>query len=216
MKLPTLVKALLTEWPSLICAGGAARSFILDILEPPNDIDFFAPTVRYLEQVAFHLKGHPDYVKTNRTKNAITVHIAGSPPLQFITRWLFTDPNKLLDSFDFTICQAAIWSVPTARITYEILGREDYESKTLTYRAPHRIEDPTGSLMRAIRFVRQGYYLPQQSLASLVARAVTPVVFGDLEGGDLEGYDNKSEVEERITRGLLEEIKKSYARDPRE
>src|SRR3546814_4873776 len=73
--------------------------------------------------------------------------------VQFITRWTFDNAADLVASFDFTVCQAAIWrnrlgewkSLISNSFYIDLAGRR------LVYTAPEPQEEPGGSMLRVIK-----------------------------------------------------------------
>src|SRR3546814_20864227 len=107
--------------------------------------------------------------------------------VQFITRWTFDNAADLVASFDFTVCQAAIWrnrlgewkSLISNSFYIDLAGRR------LVYTAPEREEEAGGSMLRVIKYVRRGYTIQVTRLGAVLARltmAFTPGRLGDAEG----------------------------------
>lgn len=175
-RLPRDVRRLL-QTNTLFLAGGFIRSIIAG--ENVHDIDILGPDPETLENIAnkFSLDRG---AKVHKTQNALTVLGASRSPVQFITRWRYSDPALLLSEFDFTIAQAVIWFEKPE--SAEVSGRwcslcapsyyADLAARRLVYTAPKRAEDVGGSLLRAIKFVKRGYNIQMPSLAAVVSRLV--------------------------------------------
>ena len=90
----------LTKEHGLIIAGGFIRETISG--GKVSDIDIFGASPEKLKLAALTLaqerKG-----RMFETKNAITVLSPPRLPVQFISRWLFTEPAACVESFDFTV-----------------------------------------------------------------------------------------------------------------
>lgn len=174
-------------------AGGFIRATIAG--EKVSDIDLFGDTKTglevYAKDLALNRKG-----KVHKSKNAITVLSPPRFPVQFITRWLFDNPEDLVNSFDFTICQAVIW----AEVVEEVLQDEtnpsdreqnketkkiykfyslcsdsfysDLAARRLVYTFPIREEEAGGSFMRVVKFIRKGYNIQAPALAGVVSRLI--------------------------------------------
>ena len=192
-RIPRDITKLLKQNPSkLFVAGGFIRATIAG--EKVSDIDMFGESKKTLLAIAKDLT----LVRKGRffeTENAITVLAHPRHPVQFITRWLFTDPQKLVESFDFTICQAIIWAEetvithdatvdeekPTIKIVYKSLISEgfypDLAARRLVYTSPTRKEAAGGSMMRVIKFVKRGYSIQAPSLAGVIARLANKLDF---------------------------------------
>lgn len=177
----------------LAIAGGYIRATIAG--ERPSDIDLFGSDKEVLEKAARELTGDRRG-KFHETDNAYTVLSPPRYPVQFIHRWLFDEPQDLLASFDFSIAQAAIWWDKDG-IADDGKGNwwsgcgdrfyTDLAAKRLHYLHPAREEEAGGSLMRVIKFIRQGYNIQAPSLAGVIARLSMKIrsdtMFSDSEEG---------------------------------
>ena len=178
----------------LFLAGGFIRSTICG--EKVSDIDLFGVTKESLLGIAKDLA----LFRSGRffeTKNAITVLKPPRIPVQLITRWLFADAKPLIDSFDFTVCQAAIWAeekIVDAGETGEIKDKmyqfhslvsdgfyPDLAAKRLVYTFPVRDEEAGGSMLRAIKFIKRGYNIQAPSLAGVITRIAQKVDIGRVD-----------------------------------
>jgi hypothetical protein len=97
---------LLAHKSSLFLAGGYIRACIAN--ETPSDIDLFSGSIDAARAVAVEMVAKGKGLRMVETDNAFTV-LGLSVPVQFIHRWWFNDPNKCVESFDFTIARAAVW-----------------------------------------------------------------------------------------------------------
>jgi hypothetical protein len=198
---PIDVRDLLKKYPGkLMLAGGFIRATIAG--ETVSDIDLLGDNAEVLLQIAKDLtlsRGGRYFT----TKNAATVLAHPRIPVQFITRWVFDDPIKCISSFDFTICQAAIWS---DGITFMSATSDsfypDLAARRLTYTSPVRTEDVGGSLLRVIKFVKRGYNIQAGSLAGIVARLLQGVDTSKIRRGD----ENEEQWTARVITGLLREV----------
>lgn len=189
-KLPAAVKDLLrlrTASDCLSVAGGFIRATIAG--EDPSDIDITGASPEVLDAVCSSYQlarlkagAAPDQVKVHRTQNAITVSEPGQLPVQFITRWTYpedADRAGLLDSFDFTVAQAAIWWRPEGDGPQGFVSRAnerfyaDLAAKRLTYTSPVRDEDAGGSMLRVLKFAKRGYHIDPNNLAAVCARLIS-------------------------------------------
>jgi hypothetical protein len=186
-----IVKLLKQNAGKLFLAGGFIRSTISG--DKISDIDLFGTTIDDLSRISKDLtlerKG-----RFFKTTNAITVLSPPRFPVQFITRWLFDDPEKLILSFDFTVCQSVIWAEKVQvisntdtsdrdKFTYKFRSLisenfySDLAAKRLVYTFPKRQEEAGGSLMRVIKFVKKGYNVQAPTLAGVVARLAKQLDF---------------------------------------
>lgn len=207
----------------LFLAGGFIRATIAG--ERVSDIDLFGSNADFLltqaKDLAYNRKG-----KHHVSKNAITVMAPPRIPVQFITRWLFKDPAKLIASFDFTVCQSVIWAethkveklmpIEDKDKPQEYIDKtvfrcmvsdefyQDLAARRLVYTFPVRSEEAGGSFMRVIKFVKKGYNVQAPSLAGVIAR-VTNAVNTD-KWGFLQGTTEYEKQMAFVVTGLLREV----------
>jgi hypothetical protein len=203
-RIPKDIRELMMAQP-IYLAGGFIRALIAR--EEPNDIDLFGATQELLENVANKLAVERSG-RVYMTKNAITVLAPPRLAAQFITRWLFADAAKLMQSFDFTIAQAVVWFDPST-VDLDAIAHwksvispsfySDLAARRLNYTSPERNEDAGGSLLRMRKFLSRGYQIQAGSLAAVIARLVSRV---DPTCCDIrnEGYVKT------ILHGLLREV----------
>ena len=194
-----IIKLLKINAGNLFLAGGFIRATIAG--EKVSDIDLFGISkddlLRIAKDLTLERKGR--YFTTN---NAITVLSPPRYPVQFITRWLFSDAEKLVDSFDFTVCQAAIWAYKNddGKIGFRSLISEsfypDLAAQRLYYTFPVREEEAGGSLLRVIKFVKKGYNVQAPTLAGVISRIVSTIGNGAFE----------EKCTAKIITGLLREV----------
>lgn len=195
-RLPKRLKELMiNHGETIIVAGGYIRSVITG--ESVSDVDVFAGNKETSEKLAMELM----YNKSDlhKTDNAITVK-SFRIPIQFIYRWVYDNPLDVLKSFDFSICQAAIWynkekekwSSQCSKSFYQ-----DLAAKRLIYLSPMRNEDAGGSLLRVLKYYQRGYRIPLDSFGLVLARLLSAVRD--------EGYMDEANMAMIIT-GLLVEV----------
>jgi len=180
----------------IVVAGGYIRSVITG--ERISDIDIFAGNKDTSDIFATELQGDRKFHKTD---NAFTITNI-SPKVQFIFRWVFEEnsPKLIIDSFDFSICQAAFWydlNLEKWRSIYSNAFYEDLAAKRLVYLSPDRNEDAGGSILRVLKYYQRGYRIPLDSLGAVIARLVN--------GVDEEKVDSEERLGE-ILSGLLFEV----------
>lgn len=175
-RLPKDVRKLLSDNPGrLFLGGGFIRALIAG--ETPNDIDLFGESKDFLIGLARSLEASrgAETTRLHITKNAVTVISQGRLTIQFITRWVFDNPKDCVASFDFTVCQAAVWRKGASLGDPWQSARaprfyEDLAARRLVYTSPRRDEEAGGSLLRVIKYIRRGYVIQTDSLASVIAR----------------------------------------------
>lgn len=213
MRLPKRVLKAMRQQPGKIfVAGGCIRSIITH--EEISDFDLFVSSKEAAIELANSLAKDQDRAKNDKgllpgiweTDNAYTL-IQYKPSIQIIHRWTFDDPCKCVESFDFTIAQAAVWwsgeSEEKGHWESCISDRyyADLASRRLIYTAPKRIEEVGGSMLRVLKFYQRGYRIPIDSLGAVIARLLTAADFKKIEShDDFEGQAAK------VITGLLREV----------
>jgi len=173
-RLPRDIRELLTEHSNnLYLGGGFIRATVAG--ETPSDIDLFGHDIAVLEAVATVLASRRPGSKVHKTKNAITILSPDRMPVQFITRWTFANAHDLVKSFDFTVCQAAIWRGGNKSNSewHSAIGGGfyvDLAGRRLVYTNPVREEEAGGSMLRVIKYVKRGYSIQVSSLGDVIAR----------------------------------------------
>lgn len=180
------------EWKERIfVAGGCILSTVTD--DTINDIDIFVRGPEDAVALATALSGlSPEQYMAPMlrakagilvTENAITLK-EFSPAIQIISRWSFPSAQDAANSFDFSICCAAIWFGD--KIEKDGNGEQyvrldwcsycdagfypDAAARRLVYRAPKRSESAAGSMLRVLKFVRRGYRIESEQLAAVLGR----------------------------------------------
>jgi len=151
-----------------------------------NDLDLFSVNTDTLTRCSEFLSSKREGSKLHKTKNAITLLAPPRMPVQFITRWTFEEPEKLIASFDFTVCQAVIYFNRNISLFDSIISDSFYQdlaAKRLTYTNPVREEEAGGSMLRVLKFVKRGYNIQPKSLGDVVSRLVTKVNPERMGGG---------------------------------
>lgn len=184
----------------VILAGGFIRGTIAG--EKISDVDLFVPDKQVAELCAMELalarKG-----RMHRTDNAITVLSPPRYPVQFITRWVFNSAEEVSASFDFTVCQAAIWFEDKQwRSVCSPEFYPDLAARRLVYTMPKRNEDAGGSMLRVLKYVKRGYSIQAESLAGVVTRMARGVDLAKLS--DLEQCDERDVA--RMFSNILREV----------
>jgi len=160
----------LMKHDQLYLAGGAIRAIISG--EEISDWDMFGPDATKLKILAQSLTGtRSPGCRLWSTKYAYTVLSNNRKPVQFIKRWLYSDPSHLVRDFDFSICSAAIWWEKDQWHTKcHPAFYPDLAARRLRYLNPSRDEDAGGSLLRVTKFLKRGYSIAPEDLAKVMAR----------------------------------------------
>lgn len=200
---PTSVLAAMKALPnSLFLAGGFIRSVIAK--EQVNDIDLFITSVDQAHPVALELS-HNDPRKIHKTDNAFT--IKEQLPIQIIFRWVFENPEKCMESFDFTISKSAVfWDGSEWQGICSDTFYEDLAAKRLIYTSPVRNEDAGGSMLRLLKFYQRGYCITLGSLGSLMARMLSGVKQVNFDKRAIIGTQEWEAQMGHVLTGLLREV----------
>jgi hypothetical protein len=159
-------------------AGGAVRRTLL-AQEPDSDFDFFFRDADQLDRfkVALEAKGFTLFRESEHHLH-YRGYIEGDPlmrDVQLIRFQFYWNAAQVIDSFDFTICQAAFdGSVLTVGdFTLWDLGRKRL--------AVNRITFPVSSMRRLLKYTRQGFYACNGALNELLrATADNPELRTDI------------------------------------
>lgn len=188
-RLPRKLRVLMQEEEfrgNVFVGGGFLRSVVSG--EEISDIDVFSPSPAFGRQLAYLLvkrqfgyqlplnatQDQTDaFYKRNiyETANALTL-TKFNPVIQIIHRWSFSNPLDIINSFDFSVCCAAIGVDSTGKfygLTHDRFY-PDLAAKRLVYLSPKREEEPGGSMLRVLKYYQKGYRMPLDSLAAVIAR----------------------------------------------
>jgi hypothetical protein len=210
--LPEPLRALFTsdKWSGrVIIAGGFIRAVVAG--EPINDVDLFTNSKEEAEELLFAIRDEIEIVSFS-TPNAHSIeglkHPVSTPnahsieglkyPVQIILAWQFRSAYECIKSFDFTICQAAIyyeagkWHSVCSGNFYP-----DLAAKRLRYTSPSRVETHIGgSLTRILKHYQRGYHIDVESLGATLNgfyRALLPGIYGAHTQKICEAIDPKYE-----------------------
>jgi hypothetical protein len=212
-RLPKDIQDALRASPGrLYVAGGFIRDTIAGL--EVKDLDLWGCDKLLLDATAKVLerdrKQNGQLARLHKTDNAITLLTPPRMPVQLITRWTFDDAQPMLETLDFTVCQAAVWFAGGAwRSMCSEAFYPDLAARRLVYTFPQREEEAGGSLLRVTKFLRRGWSIQPESLAGVVARVAQKVKWDrlDAEGGKMERLGNDREVRAaKVISGLLREV----------
>lgn len=192
---PKDIKTLLKEQPVFL-AGGAIRDIIAS--GEISDWDMFGHSKDMLKLYAQAMVGSRKG-RLWSTDNAYTVLSPGYKPVQFITRWLYSDSGSVAQDFDFTICSAVIWwqGSEWASICHQDFYA-DLAAKRLRYMWPKREEDAGGSMMRVMKFIKRGYSISPEDLGAVMSRITSKM--------RETGMASDDRGQAKIITGLLREV----------
>ena len=196
-RLPKSLKDIMIKYgDQIIVAGGYIRSVLTG--EYISDVDVFAGDK--IRSLGFATMLSPKS-SPHQTDNAITIRNL-SLSVQFIHRWVYDNPSDVLKSFDFSICQAAIWFNSESEKWVGICTDRyymDLACKRLHYCNPIRNEDAGGSMLRVLKYYQRGYRIPLDSLGAVISRLCNGFRFDD---GDFKDEEWRA----KIITGLLFEV----------
>lgn len=193
-RLPRDIQKLMVEEPVYL-GGGFIRETIAGGVV--KDIDLFGPSKTLLKALMDDLAEVREGSRVFTTDNAITLLTQGRLPVQAITKWTYSDPMHVAESFDFTVCQAVIWYDQGFKSLCHDDFYSDLAAKRLIYTSPVREEAPGGSMMRVKKFLQRGYNIQPVALAEVMARVAAGV-------HDIERLDTVERA--RVIAGLLLEV----------
>lgn len=179
-------------------AGGFIRDIVAGI-DKPKDIDIFTDSEasariiaeRLLERAPYlRLGGHNKrIIETDRAFTVVNGYRRPEP--QVIFRWVFDDMSKVIDAFDFTICQAAFWWDHGKGFVSRCAPSfyDDVPAQDLVYTSPGN-NDTLSSICRLLKFSRRGHRINDHNLGALLADFVASVSGETLKGsGILESLE---------------------------
>lgn len=187
----------LMQRQGLFLGGGFIRETIAG--GEVKDVDLFGPTAEKLDASAAYL-AESRGGKCHKTQNAFTVIAHPRMPVQFISRWLFDNPEDLLASFDFTVCQAVVFFDPATKRWDSRIGEgfyPDLAARRLVYTSPMREEEAGGSMLRVRKFLQRGYNIQAASLGAVIARVAAKVRWDEGVDEQTAGF---------VIAGLLNEV----------
>lgn len=188
-----------------VLAGGFLRSVLN--YEPVKDIDIFVDgDATTAKRAAYYL----GVAKVLTIDNAVTVD-AFDVPVQFIYRIKFNSPEALLDTFDFSLARAAVWSDGFAwTSTCDDTYYSDLMARRLRF---HKPTDPAVAIdsvtavARALKFARFGYTIDDDHLAELLVMASNQI-------GNMKDRVGVKQLLKKKESGVGEEIGGLFALDP--
>lgn len=161
---PNLKQAMEETGQRVFVAGGFLRAIVAR--EPINDIDVFSEAT--VDANLFMLKC-VQTEKIHTTPNAFSLDT--KPPIQIIRNWNFATARACIESFDFSICQAAIWyHLGQWNSACSDNFYPDLAARRLRYNDSNRKGEstPVNSAVRLLKFYERGYVTTGDSLARVI------------------------------------------------
>lgn len=171
-----LRQGLMAAGPQATIAGGFLRTVGSRVIESryrqaaehsPKDIDVFVGSEAGIGTLSDPLLDGRDWVRHN---DSCTIKTEGETPIQVIGALEFAHPVELIDQFDFSVIQAAMWWNGSE---WEGVATDSWVHNISTRVARYNAAapNPAGTLARIARFVELGYSIPDASLARIAVRA---------------------------------------------
>jgi hypothetical protein len=175
-------------------AGGFIRDIVAGI-DKPKDIDIFTDSEASARIIADRLLERAPYrgliVETDRALTVVNGYRRPEP--QVIYRWVFDDMSKVIDAFDFTICQAAFWWDNTKFVSRcAPTFYDDVPAQDLVYTSPGN-NDSLSSICRLLKFTSRGHRINDHNLGALLADFVAST-----SGETLKGSGIRESLEARL------------------
>jgi hypothetical protein len=174
-QLPEDVTNLLRHIGSGICvAGGFCRDAFLG--DCPKDVDIFGTSAEVVEEAidwfSWHCKEYDERVVTANSRTFKPAYDHEVQPVQFVERCFYPTHEELIESFDWSVCQCAVYWCGWERwegIATKAFG-EDIQAGRLHYTAPERDEDPGASILRMMKLTQRGFKPTEDSIARCIGR----------------------------------------------
>jgi hypothetical protein len=180
--LPEDVTKLLQHIGSGICvAGGFCRDAFLG--ERPKDVDIFGTSEEVVrEAIDWFGWNAKEYENGAKTANSVTFkprYDHEVQPVQFVERCFYPTHEELIESFDWSVCQCAVFYSHLSEKFEGICTKgfgSDIQAGTLHYTAPERDEDPGASILRMVKLTHRGFKPTEESIARCLGRFAAELV----------------------------------------
>lgn len=153
-------------------AGGIVRRLI-DNQSMNSDVDLFFNSEDSLNAILNKLETLNAKLKKSNIFNS-TFEL-DNQEIQLIHIDYYDSMEKLLDSFDFTICQ---FGIDNDRIYTNELSLFDLGRRRLL---PHKITYPLASMRRVIKYTKQGFYACEGCLVTIMSAAIENPDWGEVK-----------------------------------
>ena len=184
-QLPEDVTRLLQHIRSGICvAGGFCRDAFLG--ESPKDVDIFGTSQMIVEEAidwfGWNCKEYEAGVRTANSRTFKPRYDHEVQPVQFVERCYYPTHAELIESFDWSVCQCAVYFTqePHGDGHFEAICTnafgEDIQAGKLHYTAPERDEDPGASILRMVKLTHRGFKPTEDSIARAIGRFAAELV----------------------------------------
>lgn len=189
-RLPAILQDVLRKYPAQAVIAGGYYGALLDG-RTPNDIDIFVPTEDIkagVLKIIFDADRTDEYYSTHETIRATTITSDDEHwiTVQVITR-PFTGIRELLETFDLSAAQAAIYYEASGTIAFTVYTTPDFDDTRGTRELlVTSTATPHDTFYRAIRYAGYGFKITPPVLAYLIKLAVGAVGLDALVSGRKE------------------------------
>ncbi len=148
---------------SVWLAGGALRTLI-EHTQQISDFDLFFKSADHLSVTRAELLADGFVEVFACPKGELFTYKKRDLKVQCIAKHFYLNDTHLVDSFDFTICQAAYdgTSITVAKKMIESVKRKSLYINQITY--------PVASINRLFKYKQKGYTISEKTLVDLVAQ----------------------------------------------
>ena len=192
-----------------VIAGGYARYMCSpsSVPRPYTDVDIFSYNETCYEALEMHFRSSEGIQIAHTNEISTTFDVSNCPEYKQCPNINLISPKvrktsvtvgsevEILDSFDFTVCRAAVISPNEVLVDDNFLADESKGEIRF-----HKIRSPIGALFRVIKYVEKGYKLPWDEAFKLMESwdTVSPqnkTLIKDYLGGKLGGAEAQKEFE---------------------
>ena len=153
-------------------AGGALRDYFIEgNCDTSKDIDVFFQNEDDFKKASLYLN---KITGSDFSNGDVTNFTINQRKIQLIGLHNFKNPKETIDSFDFTICCAAV-DKQTVYFSEKFL--DDIKKKELIIQ---KLPYPIGTLKRLQRYVKKGFTMSESNLCKL-ALAISEIDTDDIE-----------------------------------
>jgi hypothetical protein len=174
-------------------AGGAVRDYLTD--SEINDIDLFVTDQGVLDNLIAFFKEKGKLINENKI---LANYKYKDKWFQIIKNRFFESPRQLIDSFDFTICQAVVYVENISVNEGETKDQMEFEFNETFFQdslAKHlrtaTINFPLSTLERMQKYIKKGYTACNGTLLN-VAKAIHATDINDPNNNNLFFYPDGS------------------------
>lgn len=175
-------KPILEALPNGWIAGGAVRDYFARV-KSESDIDVFFPSEDACKSQAESLEGALSGAKKVYDNDTATGFVWRNREVQLIKRHYFDSPQSTIESFDFTVCCAA---VDLNGVYVHEHFFEDLAGRRLAINA---LPFPLSTMQRLQKYIQRGYLACNGTLLSL-ARGVQSIDLDNSQENVLSFYPN--------------------------